>query len=93
VGRYDLKLSEIEFWALTPDEFNLLCQRHNQYLERMDGHVALICAVIANCFRDPKKKPFKVEDFMPKVSKAQTPEEMLNTLKNYQAMFEVYNGK
>jgi len=48
---------------------------------------------MANCFRDPKKKAFQPEDFMPKTRKIQKPEEMLNTIKQYQALFEVYDGK
>jgi len=52
---------------------------------------ALICAVLANIFRDSKKNPkhFKVTDFMPviesKPKRNQTPEEMF-------AFVKVING-
>jgi hypothetical protein len=78
---------------LTPVEFSLLCDRHKVHLERLDYHTALICAVVANCFRDSKKKAFQPEDFMPKARKKQNPEEILNLVKNYQAMFEVKDGE
>lgn len=34
---------------------------------RDDARFALLCAVLANCHRDPKRrpKPYQVEDFMP----------------------------
>jgi len=60
-----------------------------QYIEeqkKLDSRTALICTVLANINRNPKKKSkaFTVEDFMPKyekVKETQTAEEMLETVK------------
>ena len=53
---------------------------------RLDARSALICAMLANINRDPKKrsKAFTVEDFMPKYEKereVKSAEEMLETVK------------
>lgn len=53
----------------------------------MDYRAALICAVLANIHRNPKRrhKPFVPQDFMPGKGKAksqkQTPDEMLEVAK------------
>lgn len=33
---------------------------------RIDARFALVCCVLANCNRDSKQRPYRVEDFMPK---------------------------
>lgn len=33
---------------------------------RMDARFALLCSVFANSRRDPKQRPYRVEDFMPR---------------------------
>ena len=61
----------------------------HQYIEeqkKLDARAALICAMLANINRDPKKrsKAFTVEDFMPKYEKEReikSAEEMLETVK------------
>ena len=65
----------------------------HQYLEeqkKLDARAALICAVLANINRNPKKrsKAFTVEDFMPKYEKERqikSAEEMLETVKQWNA--------
>jgi len=53
----------------------------------LDYRTGLICAVIANVNRNPKKRhtPFKPSDFMPKrefeESKVQNPEQMMQKIK------------
>jgi len=102
-GRYDVGLSEEEFWELTPAQYDLLAKRHIDHekgkirleeakLERSDYQAALICCVLANINRDKKKKPtpYKVDDFMPKVveeKKKQTPEEQFTIVKMLNAAF------
>jgi hypothetical protein len=42
-------------------------------------NAALICTVLANVQRDPKKRPYEIEDFLPQRKrefKTQSPEEM-----------------
>lgn len=93
-GRYDLGLTEIDFWELTPGQLDLLAKRHNSVEsarnERADYRSALICSVIANVNRGKGQKPFKVQDFMPQESgpkKNQTPEEQLTIVKMLNAAF------
>jgi len=60
-------------------------------IERQDYHAGLICAVLANIHRDPKRSnAFKPEDFMPgkTESKQQTAEQMMQIIKLYQKYFE-----
>jgi len=52
----------------------------------LDARTALICAVLANINRNPKKrsKAFTIDDFMPKYMKehqVQSAEEMLETVR------------
>jgi len=54
-------------------------------IERQDYRAGLVCAVLANINRDPKRsKVFTPQDFMPghrhKESKAQSPEEMFGII-------------
>ena len=72
------------FWRLTPQEYVALDKRHKLEQERRDFRAALVCSVLANVNRDPKRKPkpYTPKDFMPEygggsLSKRQTPKEML----------------
>jgi len=61
-------------------------------IERQDYHAGLICAVLANINRDPKRsKVFTPQDFMPGKTekKQQTAEEMMQIIQLYQKYFEV----
>jgi len=87
-GRYDLQLGEDEFWGLTLREFNALSERHKDNQDWLNYRAALICAVMANMWRDSKTKPYTPDDFMPtKKVKHQTPEQMLVTVKILNAAF------
>jgi hypothetical protein len=59
--------------------------------QRADWRAGMICAVIANSFRDPKKgKTFKPEDFMPRIGKkkgGQTTEDQLGMVRHLHALF------
>ncbi len=92
MARYDLGLSQSEWETISPVEFGELAQRKRDEAERIrkEGqyNAALICSVLANINRDSKKKPspFQPKDFMPtevKEKKAQTPEQVAETLKAY----------
>lgn len=85
IGRQDLNLTEDEFWGLTFKEFDALLKRQAANIERQDFRAGLICAVLANINRDPKKsKVFTPQDFMPSKPKpaapAQNPEEMFELI-------------
>lgn len=83
-------MSEAAFWGLTLREFGALTDRVNDNHEWLNYRTGLICAVLANTVRDPKKKvgPYTPEDFMPKVkSKQQTAEQMFANIKLLNAAF------
>ena len=86
MGVYTLHLSSNEFWHLTLAQFDALVRQHIEEQKKLDSRTALICTVLANINRNPKKKSksFTVEDFMPKYEKAKetkSAEEMLETVK------------
>jgi len=61
-------------------------RRYIEEQKKLDSRAALICAMLANINRNPKKrsKAFTVEDFMPKYEKerkVKSAEEMLETVK------------
>lgn len=89
-GRYDLGLTEVEFWALTLKELNALSERHQSNQSWLDYRAALVCAVFANTTRDAKKrmKPFVPGDFMPKgKTRRQTAEQMFAAVQLLNAAF------
>lgn len=83
-------MSEEDIWDITLRQFNLLVGRYNISIERQYYQSALICAVLCNINRDPKKgKTFSPADFMPtKEAKKQSPQDMLSKIKLWQALFE-----
>lgn len=88
MGRYDLHLTEEEFWSLTPREFDALRGRFNDSNDWLNYRAALVCSVVANVFRGKNVKPFKPDDFMPKrKTKDQTPEQILATVELLNAAF------
>ena len=91
-GRYNLRLSEDELLDLTLREYKALSNRFKDAQDWLNYRAALICAVMANMWRDPKKtKPFKPQDFMPHTeTKRQTPEQMLANVK---MLNSAYGGK
>lgn len=85
-----LGISDEEFWARTPHETNLLMSAHITRCEIDDGRTGIIASLLANIYRDKKKrkKEYSPVDFMPdrrgtakRKSKVQTPAEMLHHLK------------
>ena len=92
---YDLGITEEAFWKLTLKQFNALLERYELSRERQDYRAALICAVLANIHRDPKRsQPFTPDCFMPGYHKkeTQTPGQMLKVIQMYQHYFEVKDG-
>ena len=84
-----MRLGEEEFWLLTIREFNALSERYKSNHDWQNYRAALICSVLANIWRDPKKRrPFTPDDFMPKKElKQQSPEQMLMNVKLLNAAF------
>jgi hypothetical protein len=80
---------------LTFAQLDSLTRRYGEEKEWADFRVGLICSVIANVNRDPKKKSkaYQPQDFMPrgkKYPKKQTPEEFLTNLR---LMNAAYGGR
>jgi hypothetical protein len=91
VGRYDLRLSEADFWKLTFKKLDALLKRRQFDIDTGDRQAALICAVLANIHRDPKKsRAYTVQDFLPQ--KPKSPEELLEKVKTLHGIYEVKNG-
>ncbi len=68
--------------------FNALAEQYKQEQERKDFRIAMICTLIANAFRNPKRAPFKVEDFMPREKAQKSPDEILAAVKALQRRFK-----
>jgi len=87
-------LSKREFWHLTLAQLDALIKRYNDAQEWLNFRAGLICAVIANAHRDPKKgKAFTPKDFMPKKEVKQKPtkltgEQMLERAKMITISFD-----
>lgn len=66
LGRFDLGLSEAEFWHLSPGLFDALWHRVELAHERtLEGH-AMTCAAVTNVHIDPEKSaPVSPDFFMP----------------------------
>ena len=81
MGRYDLRLSEDEFWCFTLKELNALIERHKANEEWLNFRPAQICALLANIHRGKGSKTYSLEDFMPQDRKReQTPEQILTSV-------------
>jgi len=95
IGIYDLRLSDEQFWQLTPAQFNALVKRKMIDEEQKDYRTALICSVIANVFRDKKKrrKPFKPQDFMPQRRKQKRKQTWQEQLALVQILNVAFGGK
>jgi hypothetical protein len=91
IGRYDLRLSEEEFWwEITPKRLDALMKRLGRDAW-MHIRSAFLCALLGNVFN--KDANLTIEDFMPgqerKPKQRQTPEQMLAIVKLYQRYFEM----
>lgn len=64
-------MSESEFWPLTLGQYTRLLRRAEARFERDVFGSAMVCSVLANIYRDSKKrpKPFTPADFMPTKAK------------------------
>ena len=84
VGRYDLGLTEEEFWGLTPRQYRALLDRHEEAQEWQDYRAGVIAATVVNMLKAKGGKTYKPTDFMPtKGKKQQTWEEQLAIAKAY----------
>lgn len=69
MARFDLGLSDEEFWALTPRRMDALVQRWERAREHSDMMLAQIAQTGANFSFCAPKKPFTIDQFMPQVER------------------------
>ena len=48
MGRYDLRLTDEEFWHMVPRQFSALMRRHRDHQTRQEFSSAIICQTIHN---------------------------------------------
>jgi hypothetical protein len=63
-ARYDLHLSDADFWSLTPRQFSALLHRHKQALDRSNYLVGMLASVTANFSMAHPDPPLSASDFM-----------------------------
>jgi hypothetical protein len=91
VARYDLRLSDEEFYALTPRQFDALCKRHRMASEMTEFFFAQVSSTVMNTGFRSTEKPTSPADFMPsqrnkkpikqRTSEQQSPEEVLDRIR------------
>jgi hypothetical protein len=64
-ARYDLHLSDAEFYALTPREFDALVKRHKRRREHDEFMLAQLTAVVMNTGFRSREEPAQTRDYMP----------------------------
>lgn len=90
VGIYDLKLTDEQFWNLTPAKFYALCERKKQDMYRLDYRSGIIVSTIGNVNRSPNTPIFTPQQFM--LSEALNKEEESPSPESLMAKFEVLAG-
>lgn len=71
MGRYRLRLSDDEFWTLTPAQFHALSEQARYEKEWLDFRAGLVCSTLANIYRAKNQKAFTPQDFMPGVKESE----------------------
>jgi hypothetical protein len=64
-ARYDLRLSDAEFYALTPREFDALVKRDKRHTEHEEYMFAQLTAVVMNTGFRSREEPAQPKDYMP----------------------------
>ena len=60
-----LRLTDADFYALTPRQFDELLKRHKEEREFTELGWGLVCATVANFSMGAPKQPLQPSDFMP----------------------------
>ena len=63
-ARYDIHLSDAEFWHLTPRQLSALLRRHKQRLDRDNYLAGIVASTTANFSMARPKEPLSADDFM-----------------------------
>lgn len=72
-ARYDLHLSEAEFWHLTGRQLSALSRRRRQHDDREQILVGILASTTANFSMCHPKEPLTPADFMPRRGKPEPP--------------------
>jgi hypothetical protein len=64
-ARFNLRLTDAEFFALTPRQFNHLSRRHKDEREHQEFLFGQLTSWVANTGFRSTKRPTKPRDFMP----------------------------
>lgn len=64
-ARYNLHLSEVDFWSLTPRQFHDLMKRHEREIEHKELLNGMLAANIVNYSMGRPDKAAQAKDFMP----------------------------
>jgi hypothetical protein len=64
-ARFNLRLTDEEFYSLTPRQFDALLKRHREKIEHTELLAGVIASAIANFSLGGLKEPAKPADFMP----------------------------
>ena len=93
-----MHLSDDELWHLSPIEFNALVERYEEEQERRDFRAGLICSVLANIYRDTKKrqKAYTPQDFMPQKQpepKQEKKQENIVSKEQLQFVSQIFGGE
>lgn len=92
VARYDLRLSEDEFWALSLREWTALVERRDSELERAEWGTATLTAMVVNMFRKENSKPFEPAHFLNGKGRKQYGEQEEMTGEYLEALFRSMPG-
>lgn len=82
IARVHLGMTQEQFLACTPREFDAFCQRLELIDKKQQFNAALICSVLAEINRDRRQRsrPFSPQDFMPKPEEVQSDEQQVKML-------------
>ena len=77
-------MTEPEWASATAADMRVLDEAWQALERRWDARIGLLCATVANCHRDPKKRaqPYRPKDFMPR-TRAETMREKEAQLKAF----------
>jgi len=65
MARVHLGLTDVEFYRLTPRQYDLLVDRHRERTDHLELLSGIVAAAVANWGMRAPKKPLTAADFMP----------------------------
>lgn len=97
VARYDLGLTEEEFWDITPAQFDALNERHVLHKKMEDYRAGLIASILCNIHREQGTEATEPADFFTDLPRSKprtmSGEEIMAHLKKVTAMMPSSGAK